>query len=53
MHLIYDKALAVLKSDKFMFAALGAKQAKLEFLNPMLQNRMKDYKPESEDIARW
>lgn len=41
----YKKALAAYKTDKFTFAVPGAKQALLEFVNPELQNRMKDYKP--------
>lgn len=40
----YQKALAAYKTDKFTFVVPGAKQAQLEFLNPELQNRMKDFK---------
>jgi hypothetical protein len=41
----YEKALAVYKTDKFTFVVAGAKQAQLGFLNPVLQNRMKDFRP--------
>ena len=44
-HQTYEKALAVYKSDIFTFVVPGAKQTQLGFLNPVLQNRMKDYKP--------
>jgi hypothetical protein len=44
-HQTYEKALTVYKSDIFTFVVPGAKQAQLGFLNPVLQNRMKDYKP--------
>jgi hypothetical protein len=43
-HQTYEKALTVYKSDIFTFVVPGAKQAQLGFLNPVLQNRMKDYK---------
>ncbi len=46
-HQTYNKALAAYKTDLFTFVVPGAKQAKLDFLNPVLQNRMKDYKPGS------
>jgi hypothetical protein len=41
----YKKALAAYKTDMFTFVVPGAKQAQLGFLNPDLQNRMKDVKP--------
>lgn len=44
MHQTYEKALAVYKTETFAFVVPGARQAKLEFLNPVLQNRMKDFK---------
>jgi hypothetical protein len=44
-HQTYEKALTAYKSDIFTFVVPGAKQAQLGFLNPVLQNRMKDYKP--------
>jgi len=44
-HQTYEKALNIYKSDIFTFVVPGAKQAQLGFLNPVLQNRMKDYKP--------
>jgi hypothetical protein len=44
-HQTYNKALAIYKSDIFTFDVSGAKQAQLGFLNPLLQNRMKNYKP--------
>lgn len=44
-HQTYNKALAAYKTEIFTFDVSGAKQAQLQFLNPVLQNRMKDYKP--------
>jgi hypothetical protein len=44
-HQTYKKALAAYKTEMFAFVVPGAKQAQLQFLNPVLQNRMKDYKP--------
>jgi hypothetical protein len=41
----YKKALAVYKIEMFTFAVPGAKQAQLGFVNPELQNRMKDFQP--------
>lgn len=52
MHQTYEKALAAYKTDVFTFVVPGAKQAQLQFLNPVLQNRMKDFKaplPETAD----
>jgi hypothetical protein len=43
-HQTYEKALKAYKTEKFTFVVPGAKQAQLEFLNPVLQNRMKDFK---------
>ena len=43
-HQTYEKALTIYKSDIFTFVVPGAKQAQLGFLNPVLQNRMKEYK---------
>lgn len=45
MHETYNKALAAYKTELFTFVVPGAKQAQLQFLNPILQNRMKGYKP--------
>ena len=45
-HQTYEKALAAYKSDRFTFVVPGARQTQLGFLNPVLQNRMKDYKPD-------
>ena len=45
MHQTYSKALAAYKSEIFTFVVPGAKQAQLQFLNPVPQNRMKDYRP--------
>ena len=39
----YKKALAEYKTDRFTFVVPGAKQAQLQFLNPELTNRMKDF----------
>jgi len=44
MHQTYQKALAAYKTEIFTFVVPGAKQAQLQFLNPVLQNRMKDVK---------
>jgi hypothetical protein len=44
MHQTYEKALAAYKTEIFTFVVPGAKQAQLQFLNPVLQNRMKDFK---------
>lgn len=46
-HQTYQKALAAYKTEIFTFAVPGAKQAQLQFLNPVLQNRLKDYKSAS------
>jgi len=43
-HQTYEKALTAYKSDIFTFVVPGSKQAQLQFLNPVAQNRMKDYK---------
>jgi hypothetical protein len=43
-HQTYEKALKVYKTEIFTFVIPGAKQAQLQFLNPVLQNRMKDMK---------
>jgi len=44
-HQTYSKALAAYKTEIFTFIVPGdAKQAQLKFLNPVLQNRLKDYK---------
>jgi hypothetical protein len=45
----YQKALAAYKTDKFTFVVPGAKQAQLGFLNPELQNRMKDFNPAAKE----
>jgi hypothetical protein len=47
--LTYQRALAAYKTDKFTFHVPGAKQAQLGFLNPELQNRMKDFKPAAKE----
>jgi hypothetical protein len=44
MHQTYEKALAAYKTEMFTFVVPGVKQAQLQFLNPVLQNRMKDFK---------
>jgi hypothetical protein len=44
MHQTYEKALASYKTETFAFVVPGAKQAQLQFLNPVLKNRMKDFK---------
>ena len=41
----YEKAVAVYKSGRFTFDVPDAKQAQLQFLNPVQQNRMKEYSP--------
>jgi hypothetical protein len=50
-HQTYNKALAAYKTERFAFVVLDAKQVQLHFLNPVLQNRLKDYKQpvETED----
>jgi hypothetical protein len=35
----------------FTFVVPGAKQAQLQFLNPVLQNRMKDFKAPTIETA--
>jgi hypothetical protein len=44
----YEKALAAYKTDIFTFVVPGAKQAQLGFLNPVLQNRMRDFKADAD-----
>jgi len=44
----YKKALAEYKTDRFTFVIPGAKQAQLGFLNPELQNRMRNFQPSQE-----
>jgi hypothetical protein len=51
MHQTYVKALAVYKTEVFTFVVPGAKQAQLQFLNPVLQNRMKDFKAPATETA--
>jgi hypothetical protein len=51
MHQTYEKALVAYKTDIFTFVVPGAKQAQLQFLNPVLQNRMKDYKAAPKESA--
>ncbi len=48
-HQTYDKALACYKTDNFTFVISGGKQTKLDFLNPVPKNRMKDYSGTSGD----
>jgi hypothetical protein len=43
-HQTYNKALAAYKTEIFTFVVPGSKQAQLQFLNPVLQNRLADYK---------
>lgn len=43
-HQTYAKALAAYKSDRFTFVVPGAKEAQLQFLNPVLQNRLANRK---------
>jgi hypothetical protein len=40
----YEKAVASYKTDMITFAVPGAKEVQLKLLNPVLENRMKDYK---------
>jgi hypothetical protein len=40
----YQKAISAYKTDLISFAAPGAKEVQLKLLNPVLENRMKDYK---------
>ena len=40
----YEKAVAAYKTELITFAVPGAKEAQLKLLNPVLENRMKDYK---------
>ena len=51
MHQTYEKALAAYKTEIFTFVVPGAKQAQLQFLNPVLQNRMKDYRTAGNEAA--
>jgi hypothetical protein len=51
MHQTYEKALAAYKTEMFTFVVPGAKQAQLQFLNPVLQNRMKDFKAPTIETA--
>ena len=44
-HQTYAKAFAAYKTEIFTFAVPGAKQAQLQFLDPVPRNRMKDRKP--------
>jgi hypothetical protein len=41
----YNKAVAAYGTELIIFAVPGAKEAQLKLLNPVLENRMKDYKP--------
>jgi hypothetical protein len=41
----YDKAVAAYKTDLIIFAVPGAKDTQLKLLNPVLENKMKNYKP--------
>ena len=41
----YEKAVAAYKTELIIFAVPGAKETQLKLLNPVLENRMKDYKP--------
>ena len=41
----YEKAVAAYKTDLITFAVPGARETKLKLLDPVLENRMKDYKP--------
>jgi hypothetical protein len=43
-HQTYKKALSKYKTERFTFAVPGAKQTQLQFLDPVLRNRMKDVK---------
>jgi hypothetical protein len=40
----YKKAVAAYKTELITFAVPGAKEAQLKLLNPVLENKMKDYK---------
>jgi hypothetical protein len=40
----YNKAVAAYKTELIAFAVPGAKETQLKLLNPVLENRMKDYK---------
>lgn len=40
----YDKAVAAYKTELITFAVPGAKETQLKLLNPVLENRMRDYK---------
>jgi hypothetical protein len=40
----YDKAVAAYGTELIIFAVPGAKETQLKLLNPVLENRMKDYK---------
>jgi hypothetical protein len=44
MHETYRKAVAAYKTERFAFDVPGAKPAQLQFLNPVLQNRIQSYK---------
>jgi hypothetical protein len=41
----YNKAVGAYGTDLITFAVPGAKETALKLLNPVLENRMKDYKP--------
>ncbi len=41
----YNKAVAEYGTELITFAVPGAKETQLKLLNPVLENRMKDYKP--------
>jgi hypothetical protein len=41
----YEKAVAAYKTDLITFSVPGARETKLKLLDPVLENRMKDYKP--------
>jgi hypothetical protein len=40
----YNKAVAAYKTELITFAVPGAKETQLKLLNPILENKMKDYK---------
>ncbi len=40
----YEKAVRAYKTELIIFAVPGAKEVQLKLLNPVLENRMKDYK---------
>lgn len=40
----YKKAVAAYKTELITFAVPGAKETQLKLLNPVLENKMKDYK---------